>query len=589
MDITLKKDSVNNTDMPEEKLMVERVRVLYKQVSSVLIGNIFIALLLTVFIYQYTSNVLSLYWMTVVIVLTAFRYVMLKQYYKYEREEKSVIWWGWFFAVTAFMSGCIWGATSILFLQTDDLVIMLFLLMTLTGITVGSSASLSNFVWSYYAFAIPAILPFSYVLIATGSSEFIVLSLMLSVFLLLQLVVAKKNQNTLDDSIVLRNENTELVQQLQIKNDIAESANLAKTRFLAAASHDLRQPLHAMSILLDVLGEKINNTEQTLIVEKIKKSSISLGNLLESLLDISKLDAGVVHVEIIPFKVEDVFDVLQDEFNTIAENKGLQIHFVSTTLSINSDVHIIERILRNLISNAIRYTETGKIVVGCRRKRGVVVVSVCDSGIGIEKSQFNIIFEEFHQLDNHSRDRSKGLGLGLSIVSRLTDLLGVNLLVESVPGKGSVFSIECPRNFSIQQTQVASTSYAYSTDLTEKKVIIIEDEEEISQALNLLLHGWGCNVIEITTMQDVNKDILFSGKPDIILADYRLANHVTGVDIIHAIYAHYEDRSIPAAIITGDSAPDRIQEIEKSGFKIMHKPVSGGKLRALINALIMSK
>lgn len=589
MDITLESDFDKVSQMPEEKLMAERIRVLYKQVSSVLIGNIFIALLLTVFIYQYTGNVLGLYWMAVVIGLTVFRYIMLKQYYKFEREEKSVIWWGWFFAVTAFLSGCTWGATSILFLQTDDLVIMLFLLMTLTGITVGSSASLSNFVWSYYAFAIPAILPFAYVLIATGSTEFIVLSLMLSVFLLLQLVVAKKNQNTLDNSIVLRNENTDLVQQLQIKREIAESANLAKTRFLAAASHDIRQPLHAMSILLDVLDEKINNTEQTLIVDKIKKSSVSLGNLLESLLDISKLDAGVVRVEINPFKVEDVFDVLQDEFKTIAENKGLEIHFVSTTLSLNSDVHIIERILRNLISNAIRYTEHGKIVVGCRRKGDLVLISVCDSGIGIEKSQFNIIFEEFQQLDNHSRDRSKGLGLGLSIVSRLTDLLGVNLHVESVPGKGSVFSIECPRNFSILKDQLENTSYTHNIDLTDKKVIIIEDEDEISHALNLLLQGWGCSVIELASLQDVKQNILFSNKPDIILADYRLANHVTGVDIIHVIYDHYEDRSIPAAIITGDSAPERIQEIENSGFKIMHKPVSGGKLRALLNALLLSK
>ncbi|MCK4709306.1 MAG: hypothetical protein KAU21_11865, partial [Gammaproteobacteria bacterium] len=190
--MTINSETEVHISMPAEQLLAERIRVLYKQVRSVLIGNLLIASLLTVFLYTYTANILSLYWMAVIIGLSIVRYLLLKQYFKQPRNEKSVIWWGWVFAVTAFFSGCTWGATSLLFLQTDDLVIMLFMLMTLTGITVGSSASLANFVWSYYAFAIPAILPFAYVLHSTGESEFVVLSLMLSVFLLLQLVVAKK-------------------------------------------------------------------------------------------------------------------------------------------------------------------------------------------------------------------------------------------------------------------------------------------------------------------------------------------------------------------------------------------------------------
>jgi len=476
-----------------------------------------------------------------------------------------------------------------LFLQTDSLVIMLFLLMTLTGITVGSSASLSNFAWSYYAFAIPTLLPFAYVLGATGKSDFIVLSLMLSVFLILQLFVARKNQKTLDKSIVLRNENTELVQQLKIKKEKAESASAAKTRFLAAASHDLRQPLHAMSLFLDVLDEHNNDSEQAMIVDKIKKSSLSLESLLESLLDISKLDAGIITISKKPFLIQRLFDTLADEFNSIAKEKNLSLSFVPSSLCANSDIRIIERVLRNLISNAIRYTDNGKILIGCRRRKETVLLSVYDTGIGIDKNNAEIIFEEFHQLDNPGRNRNKGLGLGLSIVNRLTGLLSTKVLMKSIAGKGSVFTIDIPRCSPHELIQSDITTFDSCTELNKKTVVIVEDEEEIRSALKLLLSGWGCNVLELTSINDVEKKLKTLQKPDIILADYRLQNHETGVNVIHAIHDYYHDINIPAVIITGDTAPDRMKEAKESGFKLLHKPVSGGKLRAQLNSLLLSR
>lgn len=575
--------------MPEQQLQAERIRVLYKQVSSILLGNILIASLLTFFLYKFTADVISLYWMIVVIMVSVFRFIMLKRYEQKKRDEQDVIWWGWFFVLTTFISGCTWGATSILFLQTDSLVTMVFLLMTLTGITVGSSASLSNFAWSYHAFAIPTLLPFAYVLGSTGKSDFIVLSLMLSVFLLLQLVVAKKNQKTLDKSIILRNENTELVQQLKIKKEKAESANAAKTRFLAAASHDLRQPLHAMSLFLDILDERNDDSEQAMIVDKIKKSSLSLEGLLESLLDISKLDAGIININKKPFAIQGLFDILENEFNSIAMEKGLSIHFMPTSLCVNSDLQIIERILRNLISNAIRYTDYGKVLIGCRRNKNSVLLSVYDTGIGIDKNKTEIIFEEFHQLDNPGRDRNKGLGLGLSIVNRLTELLNTKVSMQSIQGKGSVFFIEIPRCSPSKLMQSDIIALETRSELDEKMVVIIEDEEEIRNALKLLLTGWGCNVLELTSIKDVEQKLQLSQKPDIILADYRLQNYETGVNVIHAIHDYYQDKEIPAVIITGDTAPDRIKEAKESGFQLLHKPVSGGKLRALLNSVLLAK
>lgn len=576
-------------NMPDQQLQAERIRVLYKQVPSVLLSNLLIALLLCVFLYNFTPSILILYWILVVIAVSIFRFIMYKRYVSRERDEKDVIWWGWFFVLTTLISGCTWGATSLLFLQTDSLVIMLFLLMTLTGITVGSSASLSNFVWSYYSFAIPTILPFVYVLSSTGKPDFILLSMMLSVFLLLQLIVAKKNQKTLDDSIILRNENTELIQQLEIKTEKAELANSAKTRFLAAASHDLRQPLHAMSLFLDVLEQQNKNLEQEMIIHKIKKSSCSLENLLESLLDISKLDAGVISVNKQPFSIQKVFDVLESEFNSIAKEKNISIHFVTTSLYINSDLQNVERILRNLIANAIRYTDKGRVLVGCRRHENSVSLLVYDTGIGINEDNNEIIFEEFQQLDNPSRDQNNGLGLGLSIVSRLVKLLGAELSFNSTPNKGSVFSVTLPRSLSPPLTQLNTLSFEPNAELSGKHIIIIDDEEEIRNALKLLLEGWGCKVTELVSLQDTNQKLSLINTPDIILADYRLQNHETGVDVINAIYDFYKNSNIPAAIITGDTAPKRIKEAKDSGFQLLHKPVSGGKLRAILNSLLLSK
>ncbi|MDH5391732.1 MAG: ATP-binding protein [Gammaproteobacteria bacterium] len=581
-------DSDSHKAMPAGQLQAERIRVLYKQIPSVLIGNLFIALLLTGFLYTYTQDDTSLYWLLVVVIVSVIRYMLLQQYNRHSRHEENVIWWGWIFAITAFISGCTWGATSILFLDTDSLVVMMFLLMTLTGITVGSSASLSIYARSYYAFAIPTILPFAYVLGSTGESVFIVLGLMLSVFLGLQLVVAKKNQNTLDESIVVRNENTGLIKQLKIKKEKAEFSSSAKTRFLAAASHDLRQPLHTMSLLLSVLEESGSSNEQSEVIYKIKKTSASLEGILESLLNISKLDAGVISVNIKPFRIQGLFDVLENEFKSIANEKHLSIHFVRSSLALNSDIQMIERILRNLISNAIRYTESGKVLVGCRRTEKTVCVSVYDSGIGIDENKNEIIFEEFQQLDNHSRDRAKGLGLGLSIVRRLTDLLDIRLMLKSTADKGSEFTIECPRAV-MEMPDSKTTPLPVYEKLAGKTIVIIEDEEEIKQALNMLLSGWGCRVLELSSVQDVKENLSPFDKVDMILADFRLANHETGVDVITALHDYYKDTNIPAVIITGDTAPERIKQVKASGFHIMHKPVAGGKLRAVLNSILLSK
>ena len=572
--------------MPDSMLQAKRIQSLYKQVNFILLSNILAALLLSIVIFDLTQNIYTMHWFSFLALFTALRYLLLKEYYKHKRDDNNTIKWGKIFTFTTFISGCTWGAASILFLQTDDVAILLLLLMTITGLSVGSAAALANYAISYYTFVTPTILPFVYMLILENTIEFNVFSMMLLLFLVLQIIIARKNQATLDKSIILNYQNQDLVNQLNTKKEIAEAANSSKTKFLAAASHDLRQPLHSMRLFIDILDNSNTNKDQNAIITKIKKSCSSLENLLESLLDISKLDAQIVSVTSKPFPIQSLFDLLKNEFESIAREKKLDIRFIQTRLWINSDHQIIERILRNLVSNAIRYTDNGKVLVGCRKNGDIITIFVYDTGTGISIDNINIIFEEFKQLHNPNRNRSEGLGLGLSIVKRLTELLNTELLLQSNPGRGSVFSIKLPLALPYNTTSDINTPLFFDDKLTERRIIIIEDEAEIREALNILLTKWGCDVYPLNSISEITQRNLPTNKPDIILADYRLGNNETGIMIIHAICDYYQDDAIPAIIITGDTAPDILDEINKNNFNVLHKPVSGGKLRATLNSFI---
>lgn len=567
-------------------VQVERIHTLYQQAGAILTGNLIVAAILAAFLYQITQDVIALYWIGGVASLTAIRYWLVVCFRKRQLSEKGTIRWGWYFALFALVSGVTWGLVSILFMPSDDIPVLLSLLMTVTGIVAASSAALSSFVWAYYFFSTSAVLPFIYMLVSTGNPGFIELGAMFAVFLVVQISIARKNQLMLDSSIILRHENVALVQDLRKKNTKLESANAAKTRFLAAASHDLRQPLHAMNLFVEALVRGGQDGAQAQILGKLMNSSSVLAELLESLLDISRLDAGVVSVNVAPFRVQKLFDILRNEFELMAETKGLKLVFMPSSLWINSDEKLVARILRNLVSNAIRYTHSGKVLVGCRRNSDTVTLVVGDTGIGIDPDNMEVIFEEFRQLNNSGRDRNHGLGLGLSIVKRLTELLGAGMSLRSRPDSGSIFSIILPRSSPYECEMPQPLSFEPGTSLAGKLVVVVEDEEEIRHALRLVLSGWGGEVIEAASVSDIMPKLAQAKRPDLILVDYRLYGPQTGIDVIRAIHAHCNDDKIPTVIITGDTAPEKIREVKNSGFLMLHKPISGGKLLAILNSVL---
>lgn len=362
----------------------------------------------------------------------------------------------------------------------------------------------------------------------------------------------------------------------------AERASLARSKFLAGASHDLRQPVQAMSLLTAVLAGRLRGHPAAALVAKLNQAQEGLRTMLNTLLDVSRLDAGAVTPEPSDFPVGPLIEDLAVEILVCAEDKGLRLHAVESGLWARSDPALVARILRNLLQNALRYTDRGGIVVGCRRKGDEVRIDVVDSGIGIAPEKQDAIFEEFVQSGPAEGGR-QGLGLGLSIVRRLARLLGHRLEVESVPGRGSRFSLYLPRALPATVATVLPTPH--SANMTAPCLVVaLEDDELLRESLALMLESWGYEVVTAASSETALRRLAARGeKPDVVLADYVLAGRETGTEAIARLARRYGH--LPSAIITGDTSPQRIVEALESGFEILHKPIAAGDLQQAVARL----
>jgi signal transduction histidine kinase len=366
----------------------------------------------------------------------------------------------------------------------------------------------------------------------------------------------------------------------------AEEANRGKSQFLAAASHDLRQPLHALGLFAASLSDKARDPEVRGIVENISASVEALEALFTELLDISKLDAGVIQPNLAIVSVEPMFDRLRADYEPYAREKGVRLSIMPSTARVYSDPTLLERILRNLIANAIRYTEKGSVVVGCRPRRDGYSIEVWDTGVGIPEEKLGKIFEEFYQAGNSERDRRKGLGLGLAIVKRIEQLLGYTIEVSSRPGRGSVFRFTVPRGRTERLGREDALRPLSAADrLRDKCIVVIDDEFAVREGMKALLSGWGCDVVAAESLADAFRHIgQHAVKPDAIIADYRLREGATGIEAIQSLHNEF-GRDIPAVLITGDIAADRMREARESGYAQLHKPVPAATLRAALNGM----
>jgi len=369
----------------------------------------------------------------------------------------------------------------------------------------------------------------------------------------------------------------------------AERANKAKSVFLASASHDLRQPLNAMQMYIAALQSKVKDKEILRIIEDINSVSISTARLLNALLDVSELEVGAIKPRHEIFSVNNILISIFQSFLPLAKDKELDFRIVPSSLYVRSDPALLERILGNFMSNAIRYTNKGSVLIGCRKRGDKVSIEVWDTGCGISDDQMSLIYEDFYQIENKERDRGKGLGLGLALAKRLADSLEHTIDSKSSLGSGSCFSVSVDLAEN-KADKNQSEIFMNIMNLSGINILLVEDDIDVLKATKQLLESWGCKVKTARNKDEVMNLIKENpyDNPDIILADNRLPGDASGIDITYLIQEKLQ-ASIPCVIMTGDVERNHVQSIIDQGFPVLLKPIQPAKFRAMLSHLIQAK
>jgi signal transduction histidine kinase len=485
------------------------------------------------------------------------------------------------------IAGVAWGSTAFLFMNPREPITVALTLCGLYGISGGSVPGNAYNPSGLYAFvgAIFGLVMLRFLLI--GQYAYDVLGLASIGYAAILFGFCRVQNRELREGFAIRFENRRLLAELEVEKAEAEAArgraekaNLAKSQLLAAASHDLRQPLHALSLFSGSLQSLALDDEAKDVAARIQANVAAMEKLFNGLLDISRLEAGVVQSHREPVSCQDLFDRMAGYFDPVAEQQGLDLRFRDTDLWIDSDAALTEQICVNLVTNALRYTRTGGILVAARRRGGRVSIEVADTGIGIARADQARIFDEFVQIGNPERDRGKGLGLGLAIAQRLAAILDSQIEISSVEGRGSRFAFAVP---GAQPAEAAKAAVA--PDLMQgMRLLLVDDDAMVREGAGLLLRQWGVEAAVTPDLAAAEALILSGGAFDICLADYRLPGEVNGLGVIAALSA------LPGAprtfcLVTGDMGAEVLAAAAEAGVPIIHKPLHPARLRALLNHL----
>ncbi|MBX2868843.1 MAG: hybrid sensor histidine kinase/response regulator [Acidiferrobacterales bacterium] len=567
----------------EDRVLREQVALVYRNYLPGIVG-FYLTTVMAAVVLDIVSDPKNIYlWLTVSTIICAFAlfdYISNRHVEFIPRVQaiKQVI--------ALLGMGIIWGLYPLLYSDGESTVIMTTVTSLSAGLAAAALAMQSPCLPVFLAFALPNLTGLTVALFLLGGVVFNALGIASLMFVTVLIWFAMNMERTVKESIELRFRNIDLIDQLQEAITETQEANKAKSVFLASASHDLRQPLHALGLFVEGLRSTPLTESQDNFVSHISAASCAAGEMLNMLLDFSKLDAGVVDFHPKPFQLQPLLNKLENELAASAENKGLIYRTRETPLVTDADPALVELIMRNLISNAIRYTEQGGVLVACRkRSKNTISVEVWDTGIGIPQSEVSNIFKEFHQLGNPERDRRKGFGLGLAIASGLAATSGSEITVDSKLGKGSVFKLLLPESKSAVVEDIPQDRPL--TRFDGAHVILIDDEASIRIAMYQLLTAWGCKC-EVAESAEEALSILGGRVPDLMIVDYRLRNNQTGGQAIERIRSEI-DASIPAAIITGDTAPERLREAQSYHAHLLHKPTSTNQLQITMQDLLGGK
>jgi signal transduction histidine kinase len=537
------------------------------------------------------SPIILLAWLALVILNQSWRIYLWRAFKPVSASPEELRHWAVYWTVGAGISGALWGACAVLMYVPGSHAYQAFLVAGLLAVTTGAVILIAMHLPSLYAFVLPTLLPLIVRIALDPQGLSVFLAIALSMLLAVMLAFGRHLNAMFTASLEQRFENMELIEELTQQKALAEdaqkraeAATRAKSVFLAAASHDLRQPLHAVGFFAAALSGRVNDPELRDLINSINASVEALENLFNALLDISKLDAGVVEPSVSAFNIEAMLTRLKQEFEPEAFARGLKLRVRARSLRVYSDSVLLERIVRNLVSNAIRYTRRGGVLLACRVRAKVVAIEVWDTGVGIPEGERERIFEEFYQIrdDTSPREQRLGLGLGLAITRRLCELLRHPLTLRSRVAGGTLFRLEVPRARSdVLEAHESDVVSQPGDPLRGRTVVIIEDEEPVLRGTEALLGSWGCETVGARSTTEALEKLDQRPRVDLLIADFRLEGGHTGIESIHTLRERF-GAQVPAILVTGSTDPELALQAERGGFHLLHKPVMPAKLRSLV-------
>lgn len=585
---------INEGNLP---VRAEQVRSRLNIYPLMLVSELVVALLLVMLMWNRITHEVLMGWLAVVCCVHFVEFLFWRRQRKAVADISQYISADSQFRVLTGMAAIVWGSIGVLMYVPGDLAYQALLICVVMGLSAGATTSNPFHPPSLFIYQVGILLPLLGRLVWENDTTHWILFVMLSLFCVFVLNSALEMIRSYELSQRRRLENEHLVRELlQRKQEAensrheAEQANRAKSRFLATASHDLRQPLQALRLFTEALQNTAKEPESLRLSGQIGKSVNALVDMFDDLLDVSRLDAGIVEPRWQNFTLGSLFDRIYGDFAPLAQAKGLDFQLPICSgdaklqegceVVIYSDPFLLERMLRNLISNAIRYTDVGGVTVRCICEVDHVELEVTDTGIGIRAETLPHIFEEYYQADNPHRDRRKGLGLGLAIVRRIETLLGSKVRVSSQAGVGSSFRFSVPTGDATHKAQPFVITYS-QYDLNGSVTALVEDDPDIRMLMQEQMEQWGCRVVAGEYAEDVMRKLDLAGlRPDLLVCDYRLPHGATAIQVIKRMRELWGN--LPAVILTGDTASETLHEIHNSGAILLHKPIAPARLRAMM-------
>lgn len=578
----------------EANILADRVRTIAQQAFAItLIAPL--GLVCVVFaLGPAVSPVRVTAWIALMLLASAFSLGLSRVYLSKPRPAAQTPYWIRWFVLRALLTGGSWGSIAWLLWVPEKFEYQALAMLFVAGVsTVGciANAALRRCVLAVFCSVwLPTLIQLAY----SDHPLHVTLIIVIITFCTFVLVSTLRFSRQLFDATRWRFENAALAETLQREQSRAELASRGKSKFLAAASHDLRQPVHALAFFLQSmrLGAERPEVDRRKLIEITRQAQGTLSgltSLLDSLLDVSRLEAGTVPTDITNIRLQTMFDLLAQEFGERAASKRIRLRFRPTAVVVKANALGLSRVLSNLIENAIRYTARGTVLVAGRVRRDHVEIQVWDTGSGIPPQELEAIFDEFYQLDNPVRGRERGLGLGLAIVRQLSNLFGHQVTVRSQFERGSMFSIRVPRAESEPAAGEAPARLAKEakprSEHEGEAILIIDDNEESLASMREMLDQSGYKVIAATSADAALRLLAANLELSAIIADYRLGHGRNGVEAIDLVRRH-TGRQTPAMIITGDTAPERITQVNASGHRVQHKPLAPEVLLRDLSELI---